>query len=372
MLLSQLITISSLLLGFVVTGCMLSLSMTGTETYSIDELIEFMTLAGLSAIFATMSLVLAFLSSIRGATAMEMKGVLVAEYVITTGSALKTIIAEMCIYLSLFFFLGGMWKFLSMVYTGPSFCPSYEGQGSMCSQLGTSFYFAAKQYCKPLYGQYPCKTTPICEATTSPEECLCMNYCREDWEQIWDYGQMGMDRPAGVMSHWYDWFGYYAKSSIAPATREKFVTASSGLSCALNPTTSAYDKCLLKHGDKKYLCAAAYNAWQKAVECADNQVIDANKCSKVCYWSGNTAPRDSVKSVERLGVLPVLIILGCLLIGRGATLCCRCFRQVRSKQAMKENLGIADWQREIDHDLDTRAQDDEAGDEASDDASDKD
>merc|ERR1719491_2923248 len=96
--------------------------------------------AGMSAIFALLSLLLAFLSSIRGASAMEFGGVLIAEYVITNGVVLKMVCAELFVYVSLFFFLVSISCYIGMEYSGPSFCPSYRGSASMCSRIGQAFY----------------------------------------------------------------------------------------------------------------------------------------------------------------------------------------------------------------------------------------
>lgn len=182
---------------------------------------------------------------------------------------------------------------------------------------------------------YPCSATPACNHSTSNSECLCWNYCRLSWENEYDYSELSIGRPAGVLSYWYDWFGYYQKKQIPAPNRQKFVVGAADIACSVQPTLTAYNGCLKKHPTQKYQCALSFNAWQKAQDCALEHTERANVCGKVCFWHGDMGPRQYVMFNEMWGVLPVMIILACLFCGRTLALCCRCARFGRGQISRK-------------------------------------
>lgn len=345
-LLAQLITMSSLLLGFIVTGSMLSVAMTGDQNYSITELLDFMRWSGVAALCAVVALTLGFLTSVRSTYVMETRGIVMAQQQITKGGRCKTSLAELLIYGSLMFFMLSMRQFLSMVYTGPNFCPSYEGSASRCGMLGKAFYDAAALQCSSKYGSAPCVNPPACSGTSPKFDCLCHQWCSKDWTANSTLVSAQLN---AVQWHW---FGYYhGETDITRQERWQIVNDASALACKLTNIEQAYEQCANNtQPSESYTCSGAFSAWQKASECVDGKQQQADECGKVCAWTGSTPPHVAVHRVQDYGIIPVVVLLSMVIGCRVFVLLFRLARSCQDIEDLKENTGIADIERQLQED----------------------
>merc|ERR1719401_1055140 len=71
----------------------------------------------------------------------------------------------------------------------------------------------------------------------------------------------------------------------------------------------------MQHGSE---CAEAYVAYRKAMECVDNNMVDAKKCYKVCQWTRGQPERELLEEHVRqvfgwmsAGLFAVFLGRGC-------------------------------------------------------------
>jgi len=166
--LSNVMTLGMLLLGFIITGTLLSCSFSGTETFSSEDSTKFIAFATVTALLAMALVILAFLVSTRGvywyASASAKRGVL-ALY----NSILLVALAEVLMYLSLEAFMWSLAYYIDMVFRGPDICVGMSGENGLslgsrpqhvrplafCGQLGDDLFVAANGTClghRPLVG----------------------------------------------------------------------------------------------------------------------------------------------------------------------------------------------------------------------------
>lgn len=304
MVLSNIMLVSALLLGFIVTGTLLSIGLTGKDNFDVIELIQFFFWSSLAAMFAFVSLITSFLTSVSGAHRLTASGPLAAAEELRNGSVLRRIAAEGGLYLSMLFFLVSLNQYIWMVYSGPDICPTYRGSASFCARVGVDLYSAGATECLHRCGEV--HVSDDCSGATSMWDCLCSEVCKYQWEEEYAWPAAHPPHPGVNLSN-YHFFAYRSLGPLSKPAREKVMTASSSLMCNHRTLESEKEACFADHlGD----CGIRFMAWKQAEECMENSIQDALQCSKVCAWTHGKPPREALKEVTDWAFIP----LGCMLL----------------------------------------------------------
>jgi len=330
--LSNLITVSTLLLGFIITGTMLNSGLTGHENYSAAELIGFIQRAGMAAILSAITLIISLLVSVRSSQGYESGSARQAFFIIRH-SICYIIIGELCLFVSFVFFLSSLEAFMIMQYIVPDICPlsnklstgsfrigfditktQVYREASFCAQLGSDLYDAASSTCKvrrlspdydcPPYAEFCNKSNswlPPVDADTDSLAALCHAY-----RHVKQYG-----------STYQYWFGYdvslYPPNvtqdiSVQDRFRLQIVLKAAKLHCDWGYIKNLKEKSCRSGSHERRNCPTAYLAWQRAEECVDNTVVDASKCFKVCSKATptSTSPAQQLRSTITTGINPLM------------------------------------------------------------------
>eukprot|EP00931_Biecheleriopsis_adriatica_P076475 TRINITY_DN50172_c0_g1_i1.p1 TRINITY_DN50172_c0_g1~~TRINITY_DN50172_c0_g1_i1.p1 ORF type:complete len:470 (+),score=51.53 TRINITY_DN50172_c0_g1_i1:135-1544(+) len=156
--LANVMMVATLLLGFTLTGTLLSVSVTGTESYSTTELGRFFHTALKSGTFSFATLMLAFMVSASANEKYISHG---AHYALLTmyNCLLPIAAAEVTLFMSVLAFLVCLKAYVDMVYKGPDICPGLPQPHwyshtrevrplSSCGQIGDDLFIAANKTCK--------------------------------------------------------------------------------------------------------------------------------------------------------------------------------------------------------------------------------
>mmetsp|Transcript_40276 Transcript_40276/g.128047 ORF Transcript_40276/g.128047 Transcript_40276/m.128047 type:complete len:411 (-) Transcript_40276:71-1303(-) len=326
-LLTNIMVVSALLLGFIVTGTMLSISLTGSENFGMRELIEFFHWSSLAATFSFLSLITSFLTSVFGTNFMITEGPEAAARALTQDSVLKQIIAEGSLYLSMFFFLGSMNCYVSMVYTGPDICPSYRGIASLCARQGADLYEAAASVCNGTCAEQAASFAKPCDAEADQAWCLCKEYCKPNWEERYDWSKSSITRHPGVEVFYRNWFLYgSSKEHMTDPAREKMVAEAAAIMCQHHLLEARKEACF-KAGVGG--CDVEFSSWDRSEQCMEQAVADAEKCRKVCTWNAGYPPREALERVKMFAFLPLAVMILLMTIGRAFVITLRAIKVCR-------------------------------------------
>mmetsp|Transcript_77569 Transcript_77569/g.179835 ORF Transcript_77569/g.179835 Transcript_77569/m.179835 type:complete len:411 (-) Transcript_77569:124-1356(-) len=331
-ILTNIMVVSALLLGFIVTGTMLSISLTGKENFGILELIQFFSWSGMAAMFSFVSLTTSFLTSVWGSNFMTMHGPEEAARAITSGSVLRHVVAEGSLYMSMFFFLISLNCYVHMVYSGPDICPSYRGTASFCARHGLDLYMAAESVCG---GQCTSYGGVKCESSTNRRTCLCTEYCKTLWTDSFNWSTSAVAQPKGVDITYAVWFAYWSPLTVNKPRREKIITEAASVMCNHEELESAKENCF-KLADVD--CSTSFLAWERSEECMESAVQDSEKCTKVCAWSSDgLPPREALNRATTYAFVPLGCALVLLTLGRSVTLVVRGCKAFRERQEHIKN-----------------------------------
>jgi len=314
--LGNIMVVSALLLGFIVTGTLLSIGLTGRDNFGIGELIHFFKWSSLAAMFAFVSLITAFLTSVSAAHRLLTRGRGEGARLLTSGSTLRRILAEASLYLSMFFFLVSLKYYIWMVYSGPDICATYRGASSFCGRTGADLYQAAAPECNPKCPQLQRggKLERECTRKDDRMECLCIEVCKLQWEKPYNWTNSVTGPHPGVALHNYHFFAYRPLKPIPKPAREKVITASASLMCNHGALEAEKESCFRSLSARE--CTVPFLAWQKSEECMDNAIEDAHECAKVCEWTRGYPPREALKDMTDWAFIPLGTALIVLTLGR--------------------------------------------------------
>jgi len=337
--LSNIMIVSAVLLGFIVTGTLLSMQLTGSENYGSTEVLQCLRWAALAAIFAFLSLIVAFLLSISGSNHLTTSGPKSAAETLTTGSVLRHIVAEAGLYMSLFCFIVSLGLYVSMAYSGPDICATYRGSASFCAHRGEDLYRAAELKCKHrclLPGQ-----PPECRAEDDMTTCLCAEFCRHPWERGYDWSRTRIRRSPGVGIFNYHFFAYRSYGDTVKPTREKVIDAAASVMCNHEELERKKDSCVAAAGIGARGCNPSYMAWEESERCLEAAIRDAHKCTKVCSWSDSTPPRGALKRAIDDAFVPLGVMLLLVTLGRVIVIIAKAYRALHSHHAvLKRFIGL--------------------------------
>jgi len=313
--LGNIMVVSALMLGFIVTGTLLSVGLTGRDNFGIDELMDFFRWSAVATMFAFISLTASFLTSVAGSHRMSTRGVDEAAKFLTGGSVLRRILAEGSLYMSMLFFLISLDHYIWMVYSGPDICPTYRGAASFCARQGQDFYFASEPACRPRCqslnesGRLP----DGCQAEDGMMDCLCMEVCGREhhWKTVHNFTTS--QPKAGVFLYNYHYFPYRLADAGTKPAREKVMTAAASLMCNHGVLEAQKEDCFQ---DPTRDCDLHFLSWQKSEECMESAIQDALSCAKVCAWTAGYPPRTALKRTTDFAFWPLGVSLILLTIGR--------------------------------------------------------
>jgi len=283
--LGNIMMVSTLLLGFIITGTALSVSLTGEENYGNKMIGVFASWAGASAGCAMLSMLLAFLIQARGTAAFENHG---SAYALKAmrGSTLSIGVAELMIYASLFTFTQSLGHFFNMNYLGPNICPLDQQAGtvseeSFCSQLGIDFYEAMSDDCgRRLQGNGSGVAFVRDRVDTSN---LCNTY---------EYLVAG-----DINSTYFVWDCQTLDGFVdcEDPRHLKLINDVSEQLCNIVQQQMIKERLCNTTGGVPFpegaaACTAAYKAEQRALDCIDDAVEDAKKCYQVCSTQQTGGP----------------------------------------------------------------------------------
>jgi len=314
--LSNLLMMGTMLFGFCITGTFLSMSFTGEETVTGQNnayLIDFFRRGLWSAVLSAGATILSLVLSSRAANQYISWGAVAAMRVIRN-TMFCICAAEICLYLSFYYFMRSVESYALMSYTGPDICPMrqlYESNGnfsakfeksSFCAQLGDDFWHATNRTCKGRKTvEWPEKDT--CSATKRENSDLlcnvfdCYSSNRSDntisnsttltlWFGWWwsdreehpEWTKYGLNRFGEVMSDEEVW-QRIAKESAEASCEKDLAKTLRNIACknidADHPAPN---------NSQATACAQARATYLQADKCAGAKEADALKCRKVCQW----------------------------------------------------------------------------------------
>eukprot|EP00929_Paragymnodinium_shiwhaense_P081425 TRINITY_DN4259_c0_g1_i4.p1 TRINITY_DN4259_c0_g1~~TRINITY_DN4259_c0_g1_i4.p1 ORF type:complete len:459 (+),score=64.37 TRINITY_DN4259_c0_g1_i4:76-1452(+) len=322
--LSNLMMMSTLLFGFCVTGTFLSLQFTGDEPFTHKaNLVDFVQHGVISAGSSMVVTVLTFVTSSRLAHLHVCHGPAIA--VKTAMKTYPTIgIAEMLLFVSLFFFMFCVHDYAILNYMGPPICPKYEVKASstswtyvttrvalvkpevekrsssFCSLLGEDFFEAAQGVCgTPQMVTFEDASQSYSESGTKLSKCLAeRSGAHAALCASWDcYSQMSESKTQGIDGQ--EWFGWsrhpleltiigpegYRRELSYGQMFDIVVKEAGEAMCLLGPSRALVEMACkeeLVDDASKSACAQARATYFKADACAEAKYGEADKCRKVC------------------------------------------------------------------------------------------
>lgn len=315
-------------MGFLITGTLLSVSLTGSENYGAQQMFEFTMTAVLSAVLAGVSLLLAFIVQARGTSAYENFGAVRAVKSMRR-STICILLAECCIYWSLLFFIVSLQSYILMCYVGPDICPytrnEQPSRSSSCSQLGEDFYWAMQKSCDsgdiveaeddplPDYRPDLVGKVLVIEGNTSQKRdridsgFVCSQY------RLMQSVPLLLERPLSPKDFavwgctvYYDGAGssIIASEDCGAPDHMQLINDVSEVLCSVKKATEMRLALCGAHtttAEASARCAEAYIAYRKAIECVDRSLDDAKRCYQVCQWSDGKPNRERlVDNVTRM------------------------------------------------------------------------
>ena len=305
-----LMTVSTLLMGFTITGSLISLSYAADNTYSQQDIVEFVGSAMLAFVYATASLSLTLIlsviaSQIHAGNPEEDADKLawpklrtpcapcVKASAFFQAFSFVLLIAEVFIYACAFQTMCFMWNFTSIVYIKPSesLCPGTYGDekksvDSFCGAVGFDFYTEAKtNFCGGVLQPNAPRAFDL--TGKSGSQTRNTTICNQLDLQEKDNGDAGTYE-AGLYFGW----EVYGPGLASPVTAMQVVQnngkflgesmcykskAQATMTSACTTSSSTY-----KVAD----CIAARSDYRAADACAGQKYNDLMQCYHTCFWFG--------------------------------------------------------------------------------------
>lgn len=301
--LGNMMFMSTLILGFVMTGTLLSTPFSGTENYDSEQLSAFLRPTVASALCALITLIIAFLVHARSVDVHSRKGVLRGTRALQR-NLLGMLCAELSMYASLMCFGFSVGEFMDMQFVGPDICPfeyrdgeylNYAREKSFCARLSGDFLEYSRAHCTG--GQLPSGSSLLCEdlktweaderrKAISPTESFPIEYYYP-W-----------DRPQST-------FRTSTFEKITVEVAEGICRSNTAKNLATNACAAPIDTIA-----KQQACASATMASTQAEQCIDDNAEDAAKCRRVCAVKGSQHPGELMKEWGKVTKFSCLIVLG--------------------------------------------------------------
>jgi len=312
-LLQNYITFSTLLMGFIVTGTLLSIALSGQDNFTALELVEFLKYSGIAAISAGVTMIISFLVSIWGHTAFTNKdakhGLLEMRR-----STLWIGGAELCIFFSLTMFWLSTFKYAELSYLGPDICPrSYNATSGLATQRTASFCTKTaaglwKEAFAVCNKSYQSDYNEVCELVDRT-----LNYLGTDDA---DYDADDYDTKVPARFAWDaddDDFEAYPYGS---ANYLKAIDVLTSMYCSKNLAANI-KTAQCKAGMTADSCLLAVKAYQAADGCSGDKTEDCIKCYKVCHTASrsheiDTRPDVSLNYTIWYAGNAIIVVLGIL------------------------------------------------------------
>jgi len=232
-------------------------------------------------------------------------------------------LAELSMYLSMYFFLGSTEAFVAMTYIGPDICPfprntlvsrkllkNKERENSPCADTANDLFEAAVDFCErashmddPVCTNNP----PTAEGHLDPCRAICdyLNYSKS--VRRFSQNRFGWDTSMNTYfchhKHKHcrqkdvdidTWFDVSVKLSDLKCRRTEFEDRMTYICDAAEAERGA--DTLLKN-----VCDDAYITFRAADECVDKMFEDVKKCQKVCAWNHGKPPAQEVHHMINVG-----------------------------------------------------------------------
>jgi len=299
-LLAMIITVATLLMGFIITGALISLTFTGDETFSADQTVEFVRTAFQAFLCAFLSFTMSFILSILGSQihAAPNLGFSKASRFFRIFSVV-TLVAELCLYLSSCFTFNFLGNYIYMNYASPShaLCAGAGDDGGQvnnlkankfCPMLGADLYDAATM---PNICGLPRKSVRPYNANDSTS-LVCNQldtYFKKSLDESPDFfannsaGIMTMVNPVAKV-----WFGYDTVGDLDGVGDDIDVVYNNGkilgeAMCGVGVAQGAMEV-MCKDKPGSYECVSMQHAYNDADGCAGEKFDDVVKCYRTCAW----------------------------------------------------------------------------------------
>lgn len=308
-------TVLTLIMGFSITGAVISINFEATDTFQSEHLISFVMLVTKAILYSAFGLGVTFFISVLAAqlhgNKMNRKYVTIFFKLML----LPTLIAELCIYQSLNLVFSFTGEYIELAYSSPAriLCPHassspYFDPNAFCARLSQTMWDAAI-------------SEDVCGSPQNParqprnqmdmDGLLCMvvdHYQRYFYDrQIAGYktqhfqlseAERGLLLSNGTLADIQKvWFGYFSNWTWVGITDEvwskqiarsrvwvDFTSARlSDVECGTDKVEKAEEiACAGSVGS--VACASAMQARYQSGVCADNLVEDIWRCNRACDW----------------------------------------------------------------------------------------
>eukprot|EP00927_Polykrikos_kofoidii_P074236 TRINITY_DN70220_c0_g1_i1.p1 TRINITY_DN70220_c0_g1~~TRINITY_DN70220_c0_g1_i1.p1 ORF type:complete len:380 (-),score=46.48 TRINITY_DN70220_c0_g1_i1:288-1427(-) len=317
--LGNLMTVSTLLLGFIVTGTLLSMTLTGEENYTARQMVSFVTWAGLAALLSMFATLISFLVSGNASQVQANRGADAAIWYLRYHTV-AIFMGEIMVFASIMAFLHSLKLFLDLNYLGPDICPWDSGiffqfrANSFCSLLGGDMYAAAGELCTGA------------PATVSQNQELCNYYGNitklADKQTI--YGKFHDLNQAKAFFGW----AVFDTPRTQSQDRLKLLDAFANHLCWKNEAKHRVKSSCGGAQAGSSACDQARATYLLADSCASDKQHDMDKCYNVCAWAGATKPTDEVYLISLYGIVPAQLIMLAICICRLFSFCRQLFNVV--------------------------------------------
>jgi len=276
--LSNVTTVGSLLLGFILTGTLLSTVITGEESHQVKEVVPFLRFALAATFCSFAATVTAFALSARLTQLGMSAGSTMRSWILLSFPVV--VMVEFLLYVGMYCFVESMELHVRLNYVGPRICPGEVGSQRPCAKLGLSFHKAAEQLCgRPL----DCGMDCDCEALHPGMSEICWHY-----HHFVCYSDM-IGEPLDAQWEWFIWNDANYSSYDWP----RLVSMYSDFACdkaaadADKAALCAYQTGSLSGGvpvtwQERHACMQAIATLNVVDGCVEATYASAEKCIKVC------------------------------------------------------------------------------------------
>lgn len=334
--LNTLMTIGTLLMGFILTGTLLNYTYTGeqrrnkfAESFDRDSL--------WACSFATVSVMASLLISVRGSVTFRNNGPKMALRAMRN-STICTGLAELSIYMSICFFGQSVLQYLWWAQKGPTgICSEWKGPSAECAQLTEDFAEAAARLCASWQDITNLEGTAKCdmECQAKNRVCLAMRP-RQDGKG----GAFQDPNFPSVPAH--AWGRVYKQGALM------MTMVLSDEMCRRNQMQDIAehlcDKSVLGTSAAQTACSQANTDFIKADDCSAEALSTMTLCSNVCREAGSLLALLNSWKVPATWVFATVVCIRFLKILQQLYAVFR-FQHLRSKHkftALINELGIGE------------------------------
>lgn len=339
--LRNVMAIGMLMLGFVMTGTLLSMNFNGNE-YTGHQLRVFTGSAGMVAIVSTLATLIAFLISIRAGHIYDTLSAFNALLFLYR-AAILLLVCEMIVYMSVVLLLHSTALYMGMMFRGPDICPGLpimasgthlkrmddflrqqmsinDGprKSSMCAKLSEDLLEATATRCGGVQGLSRCNPpSASCDAAASewskrsasdPNFLMCSVM---DWYHASISSVFGGNKTTQHASRpcYFGYHAYFLPTGFTSQSQtfhhdtglyQKLILDTADAFCGKSEAQNAKNVACssMRTVAERSLCAKTRIAWHSAEECEQETVNDAFKCHNICRPQGFQSNYGVFKGIE--------------------------------------------------------------------------